>query len=187
MSPQTARKSTGSYATNNQPAQAETTQVRVRKSTPTRLGVGRGKGGIRRIRRVVERERRLSEELDQRIRESINPLGETQGLRERETRREESLHRLRRLQFRGEKENDIPMHPFALVVKEIASAIKSDGCRFQMAAMHALRDACEEYMVRFFEHCSMYTAHAKRVTLMTKDVELFKRINSVRASSHVQT
>ena len=65
--------------------------------------------------------------------------------------------------------------PFQRVVKEIATKYKSD-LRFQTQAILALQEACEAYLVNLFEDTNLCAIHARRVTIMTKDVMLAKRI-----------
>ena len=65
--------------------------------------------------------------------------------------------------------------PFQRVVKEIAGEFKSD-LRFQSQAILALQEATEAYMVRLFEDTNICAIHAKRVTIMPKDMQLARRI-----------
>ena len=65
--------------------------------------------------------------------------------------------------------------PFQRVVKEIATKYKSD-LRFQSQAILALQEACEAYLVNLFEDTNLCAIHAKRVTIMAKDMMLAKRI-----------
>ena len=48
--------------------------------------------------------------------------------------------------------------------------------RFQTAALLALQEAAEAYLVTLIEDSYLCTIHAKRVTLMPKDMKLAKRI-----------
>ena len=65
--------------------------------------------------------------------------------------------------------------PFQKVVREIATQFKSD-LRFQTQAILALQEACEAYLVKLFEDTNLCAIHAKRVTIMAKDMMLAKRI-----------
>ena len=65
--------------------------------------------------------------------------------------------------------------PFQRVVKEISTEFKSD-LRFQSQAILALQEACEAYLVNLFEDTNLCAIHAKRVTIMVKDMMLAKRI-----------
>ena len=48
--------------------------------------------------------------------------------------------------------------------------------KFQKAAIDALLEASEAYLVRLFEITTMLANHAKRTTVIPKDVHLAKRI-----------
>lgn len=48
--------------------------------------------------------------------------------------------------------------------------------RYQGSALLALHEAAEAYLVGFFEDSYICTYHAKRVTLMAKDMRLAYRI-----------
>ena len=54
--------------------------------------------------------------------------------------------------------------------------ICSRDLRFQTAAILCLQEASEAYMVTLFEDSLLCTIHAKRVTLMPKDMVLARRI-----------
>ena len=65
--------------------------------------------------------------------------------------------------------------PFQKLVREIASEFKND-LRFQSQAVLALQEAAEAYLVGLFEDTNLCAIHAKRVTIMPKDMQLAKRI-----------
>ncbi|RLM62196.1 (E)-beta-farnesene synthase-like [Panicum miliaceum] len=69
--------------------------------------------------------------------------------------------------------------PFQRLVREIAQIHKSD-LRFQSHAVLALQEAAEAYLVGLFEDTNLCAIHAKRVTIMTKDVHLATRIRGER-------
>ncbi|CAL9138699.1 unnamed protein product, partial [Musa acuminata var. zebrina] len=70
--------------------------------------------------------------------------------------------------------------PFQRLVREIAQAFKTD-LRFQMSAVSALQEAAEAYLVGLFEDTNLCAIHAKRVTIMPKDIQLARRIRGERA------
>ena len=70
--------------------------------------------------------------------------------------------------------------PFQRLVREIAQDFKTD-LRFQSAAMGALQEASEAYLVGLFEDTNLCAIHAKRVTIMPKDIQLARRIRGERA------
>jgi histone H3 len=65
--------------------------------------------------------------------------------------------------------------PFQRLVREIAQEFKTD-LRFQSSAVLALQEATESYMVGLFEDTNLCAIHAKRVTIMPKDIQLARRI-----------
>ena len=69
--------------------------------------------------------------------------------------------------------------PFQRLVREIAQEYKSD-LRFQSSAVAALQEAAESYMVGLFEDTNLCAIHAKRVTIMPKDIQLARRIRGER-------
>jgi histone H3 len=69
--------------------------------------------------------------------------------------------------------------PFQRLVREIAQDFKTD-LRFQAAAVAALQEASESYLVSLFEDTNLCAIHAKRVTIMNKDIQLAKRIRGER-------
>ena len=53
--------------------------------------------------------------------------------------------------------------------------------RFQSHAVLALQEAAEAYLVGLFEDTNLCAIHAKRVTIMPKDIQLARRIRGERA------
>jgi histone H3 len=51
--------------------------------------------------------------------------------------------------------------------------------RIQSIALLALQEAAEAFMIRFFEDCNECCIHAKRVTIMPKDMFLVQRIQNL--------
>ena len=69
--------------------------------------------------------------------------------------------------------------PFQCLVREIVQDFKAD-LRFQSAAIMALQEASEAYLVGLFEDSNLCAIHAKRVTIMPKDIQLARRIRGER-------
>ena len=65
--------------------------------------------------------------------------------------------------------------PFQRLVREIAQDFLPD-LRFQSTAVLALQEASEAYLVGLFEDTNLCAIHAKRVTIMPKDIQLARRI-----------
>lgn len=70
--------------------------------------------------------------------------------------------------------------PFQRLVREITHDIRDD-LRIQSAALDALQTACEAYLVNLFEDTNLCAIHAKRVTIMPKDMQLARRIRGERS------
>ena len=70
--------------------------------------------------------------------------------------------------------------PFQRLVREIAQDFKTD-LRFQSSAVMAIQEAAEAYLVGLFEDTNLCAIHAKRVTIMPKDIQLSRRIRGERA------
>ena len=65
--------------------------------------------------------------------------------------------------------------PFQRLVRELAQDFRND-LRFQSSAVLALQEASEAYLVGLFEDTNLCAIHAKRVTIMPKDILLAKKI-----------
>nr|GEZ98948.1 histone H3.2 [Tanacetum cinerariifolium] len=70
--------------------------------------------------------------------------------------------------------------PFQRLVREIKQDFKTD-LRFQSSAVTALQEVSEAYLVELFEDTNLCAIHAKRVTIMPKDMQLARRIRGERA------
>ena len=70
--------------------------------------------------------------------------------------------------------------PFQRLVREIAQDFNTD-LRFQSYAILALQEACEAYLVGLFEDTNLCAIHARRVTIMPRDLQLARRIRGERA------
>ena len=77
--------------------------------------------------------------------------------------------------------------PFARLVREITqtynSAPSEGEKRWQAEALMALQEACEYYLVHLFEDSNLCAIHAKRVTIMVKDIQLARRIRGAASES----
>jgi len=67
--------------------------------------------------------------------------------------------------------------PFQRVVREISEHINPGvQYRFQSAAIEALQTAAESYLTGLFEDVNLCAIHAKRVTIMPRDISLARRL-----------
>merc|ERR1712032_327636 len=72
--------------------------------------------------------------------------------------------------------------PFQRIVKDIAHQSKSE-IRFQSSALLALQEAAEAYLVGLFEDTNLCAIHARRVTIMLRDMQLARRIRGEKLDS----
>ncbi|KAJ3177275.1 centromeric DNA-binding histone H3-like protein cse4 [Geranomyces variabilis] len=72
--------------------------------------------------------------------------------------------------------------PFARLVKEVSADLSTmeyaggQPPRWQSTAIMALQEASEAFMVHLFEDANLCAIHAKRVTIMQRDIHLARRI-----------
>ena len=65
--------------------------------------------------------------------------------------------------------------PFQRLVRSTAMKYNTE-MRFQRAAIQALQEGSEALLVKLFELTNILASHAKRITILKKDVELAKYI-----------
>lgn len=95
---------------------------------------------------------------------------------------ERALTEISRL--RRNQELLIPRLPFQRLVREITQEVCSsirdtdngEVMRYQMAALGALQEAAEGYLVQLYEDSYLCTIHAGRVTLFPRDMHLCRRL-----------
>ena len=68
--------------------------------------------------------------------------------------------------------------PFQKLVREVAKKVANTEYRYEASGILALQEACEAYLVGIFEDANLCAIHAKRVTVMKKDMELARRIRN---------
>ena len=70
--------------------------------------------------------------------------------------------------------------PFQRLVREIAQDLGKINIPFQSGAIMALQEALEAYLVGLLEDANLCAVHAKRVTIMPKDIQLAHHIRGER-------
>uniref|UniRef100_A0A5S6Q670 Histone domain-containing protein n=1 Tax=Trichuris muris TaxID=70415 RepID=A0A5S6Q670_TRIMR len=88
-----------------------------------------------------------------------------------------ALREIRR--YRNSRQLLIRRQPFQRLIRKVAQDLKTD-LRFQMEAVLALHEAAEAYLVGLFEDTNLCAKHARRVTIMPKDIQLARRIRGER-------
>ncbi|KAJ4478222.1 histone H3 [Lentinula aciculospora] len=72
--------------------------------------------------------------------------------------------------------------PFSRLIREIAQEMTTTTngeayeLRWQSSALLALQEATEAFLVHLFEDANLCALHAKRVTIMQRDIQLARRI-----------
>ena len=75
----------------------------------------------------------------------------------------------------------IRKRPFQRVVKQITNELFPDReFRFQSTAIIAIQEAAEAYLTGLFDDVNLMAIHAKRVTIMPRDMQLARRIRGER-------
>lgn len=71
-----------------------------------------------------------------------------------------------------------PKLPFQRMVRSmvLGRSIDDTGIRFQSNAISTLQEATERHLISFYEDAYSCANHAKRVTLMKKDLQLIRRL-----------
>jgi histone H3 len=71
--------------------------------------------------------------------------------------------------------------PFQRLVREVCQDNVKTNMHFQSHALMALQEAAEAYLVSLFEDTNLCAIHAKRVTILPKDMQLARRIRGDRS------
>ncbi|WPT12733.1 Putative histone H3.3-like type 3 [Picochlorum sp. SENEW3] len=66
--------------------------------------------------------------------------------------------------------------PFARLAREITNNVAPEPFRWTAEGLLALQEATEDFLVHLLEDCNLCAIHAKRVTIMPKDMQLARRI-----------
>lgn len=121
-----------------------------------------------------ERERELERaqirQKRQRIRSTQKPS------QKRRTPSDQALYEIRK--YQRSTELLISKIPFARLVREVTEQFttEEEQPRWQSMAVLALQEASEAYLVGLLEHTNLLALHAKRITIMRKDMQLARRI-----------
>ncbi|CAL4894150.1 unnamed protein product [Urochloa decumbens] len=85
--------------------------------------------------------------------------------------------------FQKSTELLIPFAPFIRLVREITDFYaRGTVTRWTPEALLAIQEAAEFHLIELFEVANLCAIHAKRVTLMQRDIQLAKRIGGRRWS-----
>lgn len=93
-----------------------------------------------------------------------------------------ALREIRRLQ--KSTELLIPKASFSRIIRSVADFLGKREFKWQSAALGALQEALEYYVVRLLEDSNVCAIHAKRVTIMNRDLNLALRIRKDDVNFH---
>nr|AJO61226.1 CenH3 [Trigonella foenum-graecum]AJO61228.1 CenH3 [Trigonella foenum-graecum]AKA94114.1 centromere-specific variant of histone H3 [Trigonella foenum-graecum] len=113
-----------------------------------------------------------------RTRSSDASASETQEIKKR--RNKQGTVALREIRkFQKAVKLLIPTAPFVRCVKQITNTLSMEVSRWTAEALLSLQEAAEDYLVHMFEYGMLCALHARRVTLMKKDIELTRRLTGI--------
>ena len=180
MLPQGPRKTIG-----GQPKPSTSAQQRLKPKKPSAQLVKEAQAELKRI--LAEKREEKCKKAAARMAKKGGQKAPKGGVKKRYRYRPGTVALKQIRQYQKSTELLIRKLPFQRLVREIASnseVIRSPLCgkvRFQSAAIMALQEATEAYLVGLFEDSNLCAIHARRVTIMPKDIQLARRICGERA------
>ena len=175
MLPPGPRKTIG-----GQPKPSTSAQQRLKPKKPSAKSVKEAQEELKRI--LAEKREEKRKKAAARMAKKSGQKAPKGGVKKRYSFRSRTVALKQIRQYQKSTELLIRMLPFQRLVREIASdseVIKLPLCgkvRFQSAAIMALQEAAEAYLIGLFEDSNLCAIHAKRVTIMPKDIQLARRI-----------
>jgi len=110
-------------------------------------------------------------------RQEVRQLGPRGGVKKPHRYRPGTVALCEIRRFQKSTELLIRKAPFQHVVRKIAQTMfKNKDLRFRSLAVLALHEAAEAYMIGVFEDTNLAALHAKRVTIMPRDILLARRL-----------
>ena len=180
MLPPGPRKTVG-----GQPKPSTSAQQRLKPKKPSAQSVKEAQAELKRI--LAEKREEKRKKAAARMAKKSGQKAPKGGVKKRYRYRPGTVALKQIRQYQKSTDLLIRKLPFQRLVREIAcdsEVIKSPLCgkvRFQSAAIMALQEAAEAYLVGLFEDTNLCAIHAKRVTIMLKDIQLARRIRGKRA------
>ena len=167
MLPPGPRKTIG-----GQPKPSTSAQQRLKPKKPSAQSVKEAQAELKRI--LAEKREEKRKKAAARMAKKGSQKAPKGGVKKRYRYRPGTVALKQIRQYQKSTELLIRKLPFQRLVREIASdseVIKSPLCgkvRFQSAAVMALQEAAEAYLVGLFEDTNLCAIHARRVTIMPK-------------------
>ncbi|KAM3404860.1 hypothetical protein ACQJBY_007762 [Aegilops geniculata] len=149
--------------------------------------MGRTKHAVAATAATTETKKRLRFELSPRWRppppmRQVPPEPQPEKKKKRAYRFRPGTVALREIRkYQKSTEPLIPFAPFVRLVKEITDDLtKGELNHWTPQALFSLQEAAEYHIVDVFEKANLCAIHAKRVTIMQKDIQLARRIGGRR-------
>ena len=180
MLPPGPRKTVG-----GQPKPSTSAQQRLKPKKPSAQSVKEAQAELKRI--LAEKREEKRKKAAARMAKKSGQKAPKGGVKKRYRYRPGTVALKQIRQYQKSTDLLIRKLPFQRLVREIAcdsEVIKSPLCgkvMFQSAEIMALQEAAEAYLVGLFEDTNLCAIHAKRVTIMPKDIQLARRIRGKRA------
>ena len=173
----TARKKTGAAMGKTPRQQIPTKQLRKK---------GRATGGLRTINYWNETKQERKERIARNLAKDKDYYKSTPLVfkTKRDYRKNpggRALAEIRHYQKHSSYDLLIRKLPFQRTVREIMQEECNKSYRFQASALAALQEASEDYLVRLFEDTNICAIHARRVTILPKDIHLARRLRGETA------
>ena len=175
MLPPGPRKTIG-----GQPKPSTSTQQRLKPKKPSARSVREAQEELKRI--LAEKREEKCKKAAAKMAKKGGQKAPKGGVKKRYRYRPGTVALKQIRQYQKSTELLIRKLPFQRLVREIASdseVIKLSLCgkvRFQSAAVMARQEAAEAYLIGLFEDTNLCAIHARRVTIMPKDIQLARRI-----------
>ena len=175
----------GPRKTIGQPKPSTSAQQRLKPKKPSAQSVKEAQAKLKRI--LAEKREEKRKKATAKMAKKSGQKAPKGGVKKRYRYRPGTVALKQIRQYQKSTDLLIRKLPFQRLVREIASdseVIRSPLCgkvRFQSAAIMALQEATEAYLVGLFEDSNLCAIHARRVTIMPKDIQLARRIRGERA------
>lgn len=133
----------------------------------SRYAVTKSQSGKAPRKRIVSKQAKT-------VSQSLNSQIKTPALKKRFKPGANAIREIKKFQ----KSNDllIPKMPFQRMIRNMITKNKDETVRFQSTAITCLQEATERHLISVYEDAYSCANHAKRVTLMKKDIQLVRRL-----------
>ena len=152
---------------------ARTVKVTKEKAMKERAWEARDKK-IKRLEKLREENKMRAQHINERKRKQLKAIRDEKLEKQRKVQR--GMQALKEIQ-KYQKGADLLIRrvPFQRLVREIVQK-RREGLKLQSLAVLALQEASEAFLVGLMEQANLCTIHAKRVTIMPRDIQLACRI-----------